>query len=119
LVLARFLAAPCARADRWGDPRRWLADASGVFAEQGLVALAERARGQLRDVELNPWATEGVTDREADVLRLVARGLATKEIALQLGLSPRTVEKHVESLLRKTGTRSRVELALRARSAST
>ena len=48
----------------------------------------------------------GVTPREADVLLLVAEGLPNKEIAAQLLLSARTVEKHVESLLRKTGARS-------------
>ena len=53
----------------------------------------------------------GITAREADVLRLVADGLPNKEIAARLNLSPRTVEKHVESLLRKTGARSRTSLA--------
>ena len=56
------------------------------------------------------WASLGVTAREADVLRLVAEGLANKEIAIRLYLSPRTVEKHVENLLRKTGARSRTQL---------
>lgn len=56
-----------------------------------------------------------MTDREADVLRLVIGGLANKEIAAALRLSPRTVEKHVENLRRKTGTRSRTELAVAAR----
>ena len=41
------------------------------------------------------------------MLRLVADGLANKQIAAWLHLSPRTVEKHVESLLRKTGAHSR------------
>lgn len=118
-VLARFLAAPAARADRWGDPRRWLTDAVDVFAFHGLVALTEQARRQLRSGEPNPWAAEGVTDREADVLRLIAQGRTTKEIAAQLGVSPRTVEKHVESLLRKTGTHTRVELVLHARPSTT
>ncbi|HXZ71474.1 MAG TPA: LuxR C-terminal-related transcriptional regulator, partial [Streptosporangiaceae bacterium] len=58
----------------------------------------------------NPWAAAGITAREADVLRLVAGGLANKQIAARLHLSPRTVEKHVESLLRKTGARSRTGL---------
>ena len=51
-----------------------------------------------------------MTAREADVLRLVGEGLANKEIAARLYLSPRTVEKHVESLLRKIGARSRTQL---------
>jgi len=44
------------------------------------------------------------------VLRLVADGLTNKQIADRLYLSPRTVEKHVESLLRKTGAHSRTGL---------
>ena len=39
------------------------------------------------------------------------QGLTNKEIAERLCLSPRTVEKHVESLLRKTAARSRTQLA--------
>jgi DNA-binding NarL/FixJ family response regulator len=45
------------------------------------------------------------------VLALVHEGLANKEIAERLYLSPRTVEKHVESLLRKTAARTRTQLA--------
>ena len=48
------------------------------------------------------------------MLRLVVGGLANKQIAAQLHLSPRTVEKHVESLLRKTGARSRTGLVAAA-----
>ena len=54
-----------------------------------------------------PWP---ITEREREVLVLVAEGLANKEIAARLRLSHRTVEKHVESLLRKTDTRSRTHL---------
>jgi DNA-binding CsgD family transcriptional regulator len=56
------------------------------------------------------WARYGLTAREAEVLALVAEGLTNKEIAGRLRLSPRTVEKHLEALLRKTGTRSRTQL---------
>ncbi len=52
----------------------------------------------------------GVTEREADVLRLAAQGLGNREIAEAMFLSPRTVEKHVASLLAKTGLR-RAQLA--------
>jgi DNA-binding CsgD family transcriptional regulator len=118
-ALARFLAAPCARADRWGQPRRWLIDAVRAFTALGLHTLAGRAERLLKVAEPNPWAADGVTDREADVLRLIGQGLANKEIAAELGLSPRTVEKHVESLLRKTGARTRVDLAVRAGTSTT
>ncbi len=53
----------------------------------------------------------GVTSREADVLALVSQGLTNQELAARLHLSPRTVEKHVASLLAKTGSRRRAQLA--------
>ena len=53
----------------------------------------------------------GVTPRETEVLGLVSAGLSNKDIAARLYLSHRTVEKHIESLLRKTGARSRTQLA--------
>ncbi len=53
----------------------------------------------------------GVTRREADVLALVAEGLSNKDIAGRLYLSPRTVEKHVERLMLKTGAANRAQLA--------
>jgi len=115
--LARFVAAPRAIADGWGEPARWLEAARARFAELGLDRPAERCAVLLRHASSNPWAAEGVTDREADVLRLVIEGLPNKEIAAALGLSRRTVEKHVEHLLRKAGARSRTELAGNARRA--
>jgi DNA-binding CsgD family transcriptional regulator len=117
--LARFVAAPRALADGWGEPVRWLTDARDRFTGLGLDRLAGRCTELLQDASPNPWAGEGVTDREADVLRLVIDGLANKEIAAALRLSPRTVEKHVENLLRKTGARSRTELAVTSRHPTT
>ena len=117
--LARFVAAPAALADGWGEPGRWLEAARTRFLDLGLHRLAERCAVLLDGAGANPWAAEGVTDREAQVLRLVIGGLANKEIATELGVSPRTVEKHVESLLRKAGARSRTELAVGARRGTT
>ena len=102
--LALMHAAEAALADGWGEPRAWLETARGSFGAHGLDALARRCAERLG------WAGLGVTAREAEVLRLIAEGLANKEIAARLYLSPRTVEKHVESLLRKTGARSRTQL---------
>ncbi len=113
--LAHFIAAPRALADGWGEPVRWLTTARDRFASLGLDRLAGRCAELLGDASPNPWAGEGVTNREADVLRLVIVGLANKEIAAALRLSPRTVEKHVENLLRKTGAHSRTELAVTSR----
>jgi len=53
----------------------------------------------------------GVTARELDVLRLIVGGQTNKDVAAALYLSPRTVEKHVERLLLKTGAPNRTALA--------
>jgi two-component system, NarL family, response regulator DevR len=58
---------------------------------------------------------EALTPREAEVLRLLADGLTDREIAVALAVSPRTVESHVSSVLRKFGVRNRAEAAQRYR----
>jgi DNA-binding NarL/FixJ family response regulator len=52
-----------------------------------------------------------LTDREREVFLLVRRGLRDKQIAEQLVISVKTVEKHVGAVFRKTGARNRTELA--------
>jgi DNA-binding CsgD family transcriptional regulator len=108
--VARMYVAEAALADGWGDPEPWLRTARDSFARHGIGALADRCAAALGESAPGRWARLGVTAREADVLRLVAEGLANRDIAARLYLSPRTVEKHVESLLRKTGARSRTQL---------
>jgi len=51
-----------------------------------------------------------LTDREYEVLRLVALGLSAKEAALELAIAPCTVERHVENVRLKTRTRNRAHL---------
>jgi DNA-binding NarL/FixJ family response regulator/signal transduction histidine kinase len=59
-----------------------------------------------------PAATaDALTSREREVRALVKRGLPDKQIATALGISVKTVEKHVGSLLRKTGAQNRTMLA--------
>ncbi|MDQ3789388.1 MAG: response regulator transcription factor [Actinomycetota bacterium] len=58
-----------------------------------------------------PKGQPRLTDRETDVLRLVAKGLTARQIATRLVLSHRTVENHVQSTLRKLQLHNRVELA--------
>jgi len=115
---ARRITAEAALADGWGDPVAWLREAAAYFAARGDERVAAACRGLLRRAgspvprrrpgqgELpGPLRALGVTEREADVLRLLAAGLSNREIAERMFLSPRTVEKHVASLLAKTGLR--------------
>jgi two-component system response regulator DevR len=57
----------------------------------------------------------GISAREEQVLALLADGLTDREIAERLGISPRTVETHVGSLLSKLGVRNRAQAARRYR----
>ncbi len=62
-------------------------------------------------------ALEGLSDREREVLGLVARGLSNPAIARQLYLSPKTVRNHVSSILMKLGVTDRAQAMIRARDA--
>jgi DNA-binding NarL/FixJ family response regulator len=56
-------------------------------------------------------ALGGLSQRETEVLRLVARGHSNAEIATELALSVRTVEKHVANIYTKIGARGRADAA--------
>jgi DNA-binding NarL/FixJ family response regulator len=54
-----------------------------------------------------------LTDRERTIAQLIAEGASNPEIAQQLFLSRKTVERHVSNVLKKVGARNRAELAAR------
>jgi DNA-binding NarL/FixJ family response regulator len=51
-----------------------------------------------------------LSDRELEILDLVARGLTNEQIAQELEISKRTVDNHVSNIIKKTKTKNRVEL---------
>jgi DNA-binding NarL/FixJ family response regulator len=59
-----------------------------------------------------------LTNRELEILRLVATGLGTKEIASQLRLSEHTVHRHIANILNKLGVPSRAAAVARASQAN-
>ena len=58
-----------------------------------------------------------LTDRELDVLRLVAEGFKDAEIAKKLNISPSTVKTHVSRIIEKMNARTRTDAAVKARTA--
>ena len=62
----------------------------------------------------NAVSTE-FTERETDVLRELVSGYSNQEIAKNLGIAERTVKMHIANMIEKTGFRSRLELAVKAR----
>lgn len=64
-----------------------------------------RSRGDHEDESMGT-----LTDREREVLTLVAEGLLNREIGDQLGISPKTVARHRENIMKKLGLHSRTEL---------
>lgn len=59
-------------------------------------------------------APDALTDREAEVLGLVARGLSNSEIAGRLGMSPATAKTHINRAMTKLGARDRAQLVIYA-----
>lgn len=88
---------------RLTDAVRRLAAGESVYSP-GLAELVLEEHGRAASV------VERLTDREADVLRLVVEGFTGRQIAARLVLSPRTVENHVQNTLRKVGVPNRAAL---------
>jgi NarL family two-component system response regulator LiaR len=83
-------------------------------AAEGRVQLAPEAAARLIREVRAPENPEALTDRETEVLRLLARGQANKQIASELFVEEKTVKAHVSSILRKLGVHSRTQAALHA-----
>lgn len=122
------LVARSAYENGWGSPVDWLREAEEYFHGAGLRAVVHACRALLRgmgaSVRQRRTGTEqvppelrrrGITVREFEVARLLAERIGNKDIAGRLHISPRTVEKHVASLLQKTGHPDRVAFASASR----
>jgi DNA-binding NarL/FixJ family response regulator len=75
----------------------------------------ERTDQALRALGVRTWrrgaADKQLTEREQEIAALVAAGASNPEIAQELFLSRKTVERHVSNVLKKVGVRNRAELA--------
>lgn len=93
-----------------GAPRDELFSAIRVIARGGSLlspVVAARLLQRMTEPE-NPLA-EPLTDREQEVLQLLAQGLPNKEIAAQLGIGERTAKFHVSAIMAKLGASNRTE----------
>ena len=100
-------------------PRRSLIAAVRAVAEGDVLLNADVARRLARKDRPEPDAAsravlDGLTPRETEVLKAVARGLSNAEIADELGLGQATVKTHVGKLLDKLRVRDRVQLVVLA-----
>ena len=85
-------------------------DGDAVFSPRLAGFVLDAFAGQITEAEADPELDQ-LTTREREVLRLIARGYLYKEIALELSISPKTVEAHVSAVLRKLQLSNRHELS--------
>ena len=102
---------------QWLAPARTTAGAAAAWllADGRQLTLDEALAAGLNDRPGDRWpAGEGLTRRESEVAELVARGMTNREIAARLYVSTRTVETHVDHILRKLDFSTRTQLVARA-----
>ncbi|HEY1620493.1 MAG TPA: LuxR C-terminal-related transcriptional regulator [Streptosporangiaceae bacterium] len=102
-----------ARLDATAEALSQLRAAETVAAAIGNAQRQAEVAAALADLGMSTSAAlpGGLTARQAEVLRLLARGMSNKQIAAELFLSPATVERHLATIYRKVGLGGRVEAA--------
>ncbi|MFF3914428.1 response regulator [Streptomyces sp. NPDC001852] len=91
---------------------RLVAEGESLLFPASVRQLAARYGGPRR--QRAPLAEAGLTEREAEVLRLMARGLSNAEIAARLVVGTETVKSHVSAVLAKLGARDRTQAVIAA-----
>lgn len=99
------------------DRLRWAARGeapiSGVVAKKLIAELASRSTEELLGTE-DQHTVHDLTDRDIEIIRLVAQGLSNEDIAAQLYLSAGTVKKQLRLLMQKLSLQNRVQIAVYA-----
>jgi two-component system, NarL family, nitrate/nitrite response regulator NarL len=90
------------------DAIRTVADGGNLFTPRGIAQLISNRR----EIEAQ---LDRLTAREKEVLRLMAEGIASRDIASKLGISYTTVRTHIRSLGSKLGVHSKLEAIIKAR----
>jgi DNA-binding CsgD family transcriptional regulator len=101
------------RIKRRRDARESLDQALAIFEEMGARLWAEKARAELARIGGRAPSAGALTPTEERVAELVAEGRANKEVARELFVTVKTVERNLSRVYEKLGIRSRAELARR------
>lgn len=78
-----------------------------ALSQEVVFKLLQQSSGSQNEA-VDPYST--LTPREQEVMRMLAEGMTPKDVALQLFISPKTVENHRTNLMKKLGLKSTVEL---------
>jgi DNA-binding NarL/FixJ family response regulator len=93
---------------------RTVADGEALLAPTVTRRLIAHFTDRTRAPARTPWGMDDLTDREREVLALVARGLSNAELAATLHVSLPTAKTHVSRILTKLGARDRTQLVILA-----
>ncbi len=96
------------------DAIRLVAGGNALLGPTVTTRLLERFTQPAAEPATEPATAASLTEREREILRLLARGLSNAEIAARLVVSETTVKTHVSNLLRKLGVRDRVQAVILA-----
>ena len=92
-----------------------LEQALAISTDLGMRPLVDRVVSSLEETGSastnEPTYPDGLTEREAEILRLVSAGMSNPEIGEELFISPRAVSTHVSNILNKIGAANRTEAA--------
>ena len=96
------------------DEQEWLeawAEGRAMTPERAIEYALEPAPKTPQELPVSPTYPSGLSNREVEVLRLVARGMTNAQVAKELYISPRTVNAHMGSVYHKIGYSTRAEAA--------
>jgi DNA-binding NarL/FixJ family response regulator len=119
-VLQAILAGACGYLLKDSEPRAVVAAVRAASVGESVISpkiagrLLDRVRHRDQDDQFGARLRAKLTEREVEILRLVAGGKENREIASQLYISPKTVKNHISNILTKLQLENRIQAAVHA-----